>query len=102
MQTPFPEPLFIFEMANNHMGSVEHGLRLVHAMREATAGLPFRFAFKLQYRDLDTFVHPAFRERMDLRYVKRFQETRLSADQYAELVAGIRDAGFMTVCTPFD
>jgi sialic acid synthase SpsE/mannose-6-phosphate isomerase-like protein (cupin superfamily) len=102
MQTPFPEPLFIFEMANNHMGSVEHGLRLVHAMREATDGLPFRFAFKLQYRDLDTFVHPAFRDRTDLRYVKRFQETRLSADQYAELVAGIRAAGFMTVCTPFD
>lgn len=102
MPTPFPEPLFIFEMANNHMGSVEHGLQLVRAMREATDGLPFRCGFKLQYRDLDTFVHPAFRDRTDLRYVKRFQETRLSAAQYADLVAGIREAGFLTVCTPFD
>ena len=24
-----PEPLFIFELANNHMGDIDHGLRVV-------------------------------------------------------------------------
>ena len=24
-----PEPLFVFELANNHMGDVEHGLRII-------------------------------------------------------------------------
>jgi hypothetical protein len=52
-------PLFIFEMANNHMGSVEHGCKIVQAMREATEGFPFHFAVKLQYRDIDSFIHPA-------------------------------------------
>ena len=30
-------PLFVFEMANNHMGNVEHGLRIVRAMPNAPA-----------------------------------------------------------------
>lgn len=102
MQTPFPDPLFVFEMANNHMGSIEHGLDVIAAVKRATRDLPFTFAFKLQYRHLDTFVHPSYRGRMDIKYVKRFEETRLADGQYAELVQGIRAAGFTTVCTPFD
>ena len=39
-------------------------------MREACQGFPFDFAFKLQYRDLDTFVHPSFKGRDDVKYVK--------------------------------
>ena len=29
MKKYFEEPLFIFEMANNHMGSLEHGRRMI-------------------------------------------------------------------------
>jgi sialic acid synthase SpsE/quercetin dioxygenase-like cupin family protein len=95
-------PLFIFEMANNHMGSVEHGLRIVEAMREATTGFPFAFAIKLQYRDIDTFIHPDYRDRNDLKFVKRFSETRLSWNQYKQIKDAIANAGFISVCTPFD
>ena len=28
------ENLFIFEMANNHQGSVQHGLDIIHALGE--------------------------------------------------------------------
>ena len=52
-------PLFIFEMANNHMGDVEHGLRIIRAMHDVACEFPFDFGFKLQYRQLDTFIHPA-------------------------------------------
>ena len=55
-------PLFIFEMANNHMGSVEHGLRIVRAMREVSKDFPFNFGIKLQYRDIDTFIHPDYQQ----------------------------------------
>lgn len=102
MISSLPDPLFVFEMANNHMGSVEHGLRVIRELREVVAGQSLRCAVKLQYRDLDTFVHPAYRNRMDLKYIKRFQETRLREDQFRTLVNAIRDAGFVTVCTPFD
>ena len=97
------QPLFILEMANNHMGDVEHGLALIRAMREATAGFAeFRFAFKLQYRDLETFIHPSARGRSDLKYVKRFEETRLTRDDFQRLVDEMRHCGFVPMCTPFD
>lgn len=102
MQSTLPDPLFVLEMANNHMGSVDHGVRVIDAFKDVARQFPFALAFKLQYRDLDTFIHPAYRQRTDLKYVKRFQETRLTAAQYTELVGAIRAAGFVTVCTPFD
>jgi sialic acid synthase SpsE/quercetin dioxygenase-like cupin family protein len=96
------EPLFILEMANNHMGSLAHGRRIVRALRDAvgTAGLPL--GIKLQYRDLDTFIHPAYRDRHDLKYIKRFSETRLMPDELGQLTAEIKACGFVAVCTPFD
>ncbi len=95
-------PLFIFEMANNHMGDTAHGVAIIKAIHEACRGFPFDFAFKLQYRDLDTFIHPSFKGRDDVKYVKRFEETRLSREQFETLLAAMRECGFKTVCTPFD
>jgi sialic acid synthase SpsE/mannose-6-phosphate isomerase-like protein (cupin superfamily) len=96
------KPLFVFEMANNHMGLPEHGLRIVREFAEVAKLFPFTFAFKLQYRHLDTFIHPAFKNRMDVKYVKRFSETRLSADQFKALRDEMKANGFVAVCTPFD
>ncbi len=97
-----PRPLFIFEMANNHMGDTAHGVAIIRAMREACEGFDFDFAFKLQYRDLDTFIHSSYKGRDDIKYVKRFEETRLSHEQFQTLVDAMRENGFRTVCTPFD
>ena len=95
-------PLFVLEMANNHMGSLDHGVRLVRAFKDVTSDLPFTFAFKLQYRHLDTFIHPAYRGSSEFRYVKRFEETRLQASQLKALRDEIGAQGFVAICTPFD
>lgn len=100
--TIFDRPLFVLEMANNHMGDTAHGIALIRAFAEVCQAFPFRFAFKLQYRDLDTFIHPAMRGRDDLKYIKRFSETRLSREQFDALVAEIRGNGFLCFSTPFD
>ena len=102
MEQLIPEPLFVLEMANNHMGDFDHGIRIIRAMGEVIKKYPFRFAFKLQYRDLDTFIHPAKRGCEDIKYVKRFSETRLSSEQFLLLVEEMRANGFMTMATPFD
>lgn len=97
------KPLIIFELANNHMGSVEHGLRVIREFGALIAEFDrFRFAFKLQYRDLATFIHPAYKGRSDIRHVKRFLETELSDADFRRLVAEIGAQGFVSVCTPFD
>jgi sialic acid synthase SpsE/mannose-6-phosphate isomerase-like protein (cupin superfamily) len=95
-------PLFIYEMANNHMGDVEHGIRIVRELKTASEGFPFAFCVKLQYRDIESCIHPAYKDRYDLKYVKRFSETHLKWDQYKRLKDAIVDAGFLSMCTPWD
>lgn len=98
-----PNNLFVLEMANNHMGDIEHGIKLIRAFGVVCKKYPqFKFAFKLQYRDLDTFIHPELKDRMDIKYIKRFAETRLSREQFDILIGEIRANGFMTMSTSFD
>lgn len=95
--------LVILELANNHMGHVEHGLKVIHAFGEVIRDFSdFRFAFKFQYRDLDTFIHPDYRGRLDLKYVKRFSETRLTDAEFLQMKREAEQLGFHTMCTPFD
>jgi len=100
----FEKPLFIFEMANNHMGSLSHGLRIINefAFIKKEFGNEFNFAFKFQFRHLDTFIHPDFRERTDLKYIKRFSETRLSEDDFRILKKELAKFNFFSICTAFD
>jgi sialic acid synthase SpsE/mannose-6-phosphate isomerase-like protein (cupin superfamily) len=102
MNTVGQLPLFVFEMANNHMGDVEHGVRIVREMKGASDGFPFRFCIKLQYRDIGRCIHPDYKNRFDLKYVKRFSETTLSWEQYRKIKDAISDAGFLSMCTPWD
>ena len=102
MKNKFNEPLFVLEMANNHMGSVEHGVRMIEEFSKVTKKFPYRFAFKFQFRDLDTFIHPDYKNRMELKYIKRFSETRLTRDQFMQLKKAVTDHSFLSMCTPFD
>ena len=102
MPTIIQTPLFVLEMANNHMGDVEHGLKIIRAFGEVCREFPFHFAFKLQYRDLDTFIHEDAKGRDDIKYVKRFSQTRLSRGDFDRLVEEMRKFGFLAMATPFD
>ncbi len=101
MTTSF-DRLFILEMANNHMGDLRHGLKIIREFHEVTRQFPFKFAFKFQYRHLDTFIHPDFKERADIKYVKRFMETRLSGEDFKTMKDETAKLGFVSICTPFD
>ena len=94
--------LFIFEMANNHMGDIEHGMRIINEMALVARKYPFPCAIKFQYRELDTFIHPEYRERKDLKYVKRFLETRISDEDRKRLRDEVKRLGLLAICTPFD
>jgi len=95
-------PLFIFEMANNHQGNVEHGLRIIREVYKVSKNFPFNFAFKLQFRDIPTFIHPDYQGRMDMKYVKRFSEAKLNEEEFKILKDEIKRLGFVSICTPFD
>ena len=47
-------------MANNHMGSVEHGKLIVDELAKIAEKYDLNAAVKLQFRQLDTFIHEDF------------------------------------------
>lgn len=97
------KPLFILEMANNHVGDIEHGLKIIKDFHQVTKKFDFNFAFKFQYRDIaGTFIHPDYKNRMDIKYVKRFSETKLSPTEFLTLKKEAEGLGYISICTPFD
>jgi len=96
------DELFVLELANNHLGSLERGLKIVAEFAQVVRFNNVRATIKLQFRDVDSFIHRDFVDRKDLRYVKKTLETRLTDEDLATLVRAIRQAGFTATATPFD
>ena len=92
---------YIFEMANNHQGSVSHAKKIIDDFAALAKKYELNAGVKLQFRNLDTFIHPNYKN-SDLKYVKRFNDTRLNEDQFGEIVSYIKEKGLMSVSTPFD
>jgi len=92
---------YIFEMANNHQGSVEHAKNIVKEFAKLAKENKINAGVKLQFRQLDSFIHKDFKD-SDLKFVKRFNSTRLEKEQFKEIVDCIRENGLSTIATPFD
>lgn len=94
--------LFILDLANNHQGSVQHALDIIGACAEVVRAAGVQAAVKFQFRDLDTFIHPAYRAADEPKHIRRFLSTRLGAEDWVRLTAAVRDMGLRTMSTPFD
>jgi N-acetylneuraminate synthase len=100
-RNPFDE-LFVLEMANNHWGKLDRGLRIVREFGKVARYHNMRAAIKLQLRDVDTFIHRDFRDRTDVRYIKKTIDTRMSKEDYGALLEEIRKNNCIRMATPFD
>ena len=96
------ENLFIFEIANNHQGSLEHGLKIVREMAELAKTFGVRGAVKLQFRNLDSIIHPDFKNLKNNQYMERFISTKLAEEDFEKLVDEVKNAGLISMVTPFD
>lgn len=94
--------LFIFEVANNHQGRVDHGLRIIRECARVAHAMEVRAGVKLQFRQLDTMIHPAHRDGSSNKHIPRFLSTGLSKEQFATLAKEVRTHGLVTIATPFD
>src|SRR5712664_1437454 len=93
--------LFVLELANNHLGKLERGLKIISDFAKVARYNNVRAAIKLQFRDVDNFVHEDFRDRTDIRYVKKTLDTRLPREAYATMMDHVRRSGFIRMATPF-
>ena len=96
------EDLFVLEIANNHWGKVDRGLKIIEDYSRVVRFNNVRAAMKLQLRDVDRFIHRDFRGREDIRYIKKTLDTQLTRDEYARLTEAIRKSGCVPMATPFD
>lgn len=95
--------LFIFEFANNHLGSYSKAKEMIDVYSKFIKKYnDFNFAIKFQYRDIKTFIHPERQNDFDHKYIKRFIQNQLSEDEFLKLKEYAKSLGFLTVCTPFN
>ncbi|MFQ5416353.1 MAG: D-lyxose/D-mannose family sugar isomerase [Myxococcota bacterium] len=94
--------LFVLDVANNHQGSVDHGKKIIQSASEVCAKHGARAAIKFQFRQLDSFIHPDHQSGSDLKYIQRFQGTRMERHQFELLLEEAWSRGQLAACTPFD
>ncbi len=96
------EDLFIFDLANNHQGDVKHALNVIKEVGNVVKKKEVRGVFKFQFRQLDTFIHPDFKKRDDVKHIPRFLSTALQTKDYSKLAEAVKKQGMITMSTPFD
>lgn len=92
----------MLELANNHWGKLERGLRIVDEFAAVVKRNGVKASIKLQFRDVDEFIHGDYRDYSDVRYIKKTLDTRLSWGDLRMIVEAVRSAGMLTMVTPFD
>lgn len=119
------ENLFVLEMANNHWGDVSRGLRIINDFSQVARFNNVRAAIKLQFRDVDSFIHPDHQPATGQddpvpgsvgnaapstvvvtsqhhRYISKTQATKLTAAEFKTLVDAVKARGCIPMATPFD
>ena len=102
MFSPFSNDLFVFDIANNHQGSVDHGINIIKEFGKVAKEKNVKCIFKFQFRDLATLIHPEFINSTENKHIKRFTSTKLKVEDYQILLDEVKNQGLLSMCTPFD
>jgi N-acetylneuraminate synthase len=89
-------------MANNHMGDFKHAKKIIDSFfsLKKKYNKEVDFAFKYQFRDLDTFINYNYAH-YNKKGVERFVSTRLNSNQWMKLINYTKKK-FKIICTAFD
>lgn len=96
------EDLFVLELANNHSGNIEKGLKIITDFSRIVRFNNMKAAIKLQFRDVEHFIHKDFFNRNEIRYINKTLKTKMCEKDYGILVEAIKKSGCMVMATPFD
>jgi N-acetylneuraminate synthase len=112
MENKIFENLFVLEMANNHWGCLKRGKKIVRDFAKIVRRNNIKAAIKLQFRDVDNFIHKDFigegkgEDLLDLpkrsRYIQKTNKTKLTYNEFNELVDYIKKQNCIPMSTPFD
>jgi N-acetylneuraminate synthase len=85
MKADIFEDLFVLEMANNHLGKLERGLAIVDKFSKIVRFNNVRATIKIQLRDVNTLIHVNYRQREDIRYIKKTLHTDFDGQRRAKI-----------------
>lgn len=102
MKTKIFENLFVLEITNNHLGDVNRGIRIIESHSKVVHKHKITAAMKLQFRDIDLFIHKDHIRNNNNPYISRVKSTRLTKKELKILVNSIIDNGCLPIATPFD
>lgn len=96
------ENLFVLELANNHLGDLNRGIRIINEHSRVVRFNNCKAAIKLQLRNTESFIHKSYNGRNDIRYIKKTRDTALDFTSYRILVDHITRRSCIPMATPFD
>jgi sialic acid synthase SpsE len=96
------EDLFVLELANNHWGKLQRGLKIIDDFAEVVKKNGVRASIKLQFRNVDEFIHRDYRDCEDVRYIKKTLATQMPWENRRAMVDRVRSHGMVPMVTPFD
>lgn len=103
--------LFVLELANNHWGSITRGKKIIREFAKVVKTNNVKAAIKLQFRDVDNFIHKDFKTSNHkelhnlpkrLRYIEKTSQTKLTPSEFEELVSYIKSHDCIPMATAFD
>jgi len=112
MKNKIFENLFVLELANNHWGNLQRGKEIVQQFAKVVRENKIKAAIKLQFRDIDDFIHRGFQDEgaglgltalpKRTRYIQKQSRTKLSYEEFEELINYIKKHDCIPMATPFD
>jgi len=104
--------LFVLELASNHWGCLKRGKKIVREFAKIVKKHHIKAAIKLQFRDLDSFIHHDHRADgvgedltslpKNKRYIQKISRTALNKKDFKELIGYIKKFNCIPMATPFD
>ena len=93
----------IFEIANNHQGSISHFKNILNNICNSIKGYEdfFNFKVKFQFRDLPTFIDEAIDPKSN-KHIQRFKDTELTKENWLKIIKLVKSKGLKVMITPFD
>ena len=93
--------LFVLELANNHWGNIDRGIKIIRDFGAIAKHSNVKAAIKFQIRDVQNFVHKDFRQH-ESRYIQKTLATEMSFENYSKMADEVRNVGCIPMATPFD
>jgi N-acetylneuraminate synthase len=81
---------------------VDRGLKIIRDFGTIVRYNNVKAAIKLQFRDVDNFIHSEYKGSKESRYIKKTEATKLSRDEFARLLEEIKSISCIPMATPFD